>query len=133
MISPLKKKTPSPTFFTNSHSLFLIKYITLVFRKLVFVFLVQHFAARDRPCQRIFFFFVVHRKNTQKNNNPFLFKHNFFTLFLFQTIFLKKSIKHYLYYQIKQPFSLFTNNSIRLTTISTRFSKHFLNVAFLLF
>ena len=52
-------------------------------KKLVFVILVQLFAARERARKLIFFLLCNTQRHPQKNKLSFLSKYNFFVFFLF--------------------------------------------------
>ncbi len=56
-------------------------------KKLVFVILVQIFAARERARKAIFFFCIIHKDTHKKNKLSFLSKYNFFNFLLVKNIF----------------------------------------------
>jgi hypothetical protein len=58
-------------------------------KKLVFVILVQLFAARERARKPIFFFCIIHKDTHKKNKLSFLSKYNFFNFLLVKNIFFK--------------------------------------------
>ena len=70
-------------------------------KKLVFVILVQLFAARERARKPIFFLLYNPQRHTPKKTNyPFYPSIIFLTFYSLKTFFSNQPIKHYLYHQI---------------------------------